>query len=737
MNLKQKAFLLTICLMTLIASQNVFAQLTSEDLVISLEGASNRIFVNTSPIISVNITNSEDSSKSFNLDYTVTNREGNATEEKSVSFDIPAKTTVAEQINPISDFGSYAIEAKLSCDGTTVTKKQYYAVVPEITKKNDFMGLCTHFNAGTRENAYEAFPQLDKSGAGWIREDLLWSDCEIVAGQYQIPDRFMEMVNYANSHGIKVLAILNSGNSLYDNGKLPTSEDGLKAYGEFCKNIANQLKDKVDAFEIWNEPELFNSESTGGQYAMLLKAAYEGIKHDDGNPDAIVVGGALTAMTASYGAEEYLKNMLSAGAHNYMDAFSFHPYVHARYYPDEYSLKSIFDNINTVEKWLDQAGATKLPIWLTEVGYYDDGGTIYRTEADQAVALARMGSYLKHNSRIERMFIYNYKEKGTDVTEPEHKFGIVSYYYYPKPAYSSLAFMNKMLVDAQPTGSEKTTYGTAYSFTNEYEEDIFSIWTPRGYINEAGDATYKATLKITQGDVTASEMSAVDNTFTIKIPNNKEVMLYDMYGNTIAEKIISGTYTITYEPVYAVIRPKSGIVTDNNGNVKVYGYTKPNSFVTMVAKDGKSEFGSYAYISQTISDSEGRYSLLYMLEPENVYAISVYDGLLTKERLNISGYDVNCRIYDKAGNELTDPSAVFAANEIKIKVTFDNTKDAPTLYAAAYKSDEEIVTVSKTDEVISENVMEIDVKGISNAEKLKIMLWNDALKPLCPNIEIE
>lgn len=735
MKLKLKAFLLSACLTALFTMQSVSARLISDDFVLDL-GAPNGVFVNTAPIISLNITNSESTGKNFTLEYTVTNRDGNFAEDKTVSFSVPARTATVKQIKPTSDYGSYIFEAKLSSDGMSVTKKQYYAVIPEISKKNDFLGLCTHFITGTRENAYEAFPQLDKSGAGWIREDLLWRECEYAAGKYKIPDRFAEAADYAESHGIKVLAILNAGNKLYDDGSFPTSKEGLKAYGEFCKYAANQLKDKVDAFEIWNEPDLGNykeNRPTPAQYTRLLKTAYEAIKSV--NPDATVAGGALTAMKAIYGAEDFLKGMLSAGAHNYMDVFSFHPYVHGRYYPDEYSGKSVFDNIETVEYWLNQAGATNMPIWLTEVGYYDDGGTQYRTEDDQAAALARMGAYFRHNSRIERIFVYNYKEKGTDVTEPEHKFGIVSYYYYPKPAYASLAFVNKLLAGAEPTEYKRTDYGAAYGLTNQYGEDIFSVWAARGRINSAGDASKTVTLKVVRGNTASAELTAKDDVFTVKIPTEKEIVIYDMYGNVVEDNI--GTYTVTHEPMYAVARPKAGIAADNTGNVIITGYAAPNSFVTMTARDGKSAFGKCAYIQQTVSDSEGRYRFEYALKSGDVYVISVYDGILTEERLNLGGYDVNCSMFDKAGNELSDINSLFRADDIRIKVRFDGTAGIPDVYAAAYNADGKIITVSAPTEKISDNEIEFDVNGISNASKFKIMLWKDGLKPLCQNIDVE
>jgi polysaccharide biosynthesis protein PslG len=98
---------------------------------------------------------------------------------------------------------------------------------------------------------------------------------------------------------------------------------------EFAELAARRYPEAV--FEFWNEPnliEFWGTPANATRYTELLRAAYRGVKN--GSPDTPVLGGALSNNShdgsGNLGLETFLRRMYQAGAGNYMDGISFHPY---------------------------------------------------------------------------------------------------------------------------------------------------------------------------------------------------------------------------------------------------------------------------------------------------------------------------------------------------------------------------------------------------------------------------
>src|SRR5665213_852527 len=75
------------------------------------------------------------------------------------------------------------------------------------------MGVCTHFAQGW--DYEKIMPLIEKSGLGWIRDDLGWEPIESQKGVYHIPERTLAWIKAAHAHHLRVLAILNGSNKLY------------------------------------------------------------------------------------------------------------------------------------------------------------------------------------------------------------------------------------------------------------------------------------------------------------------------------------------------------------------------------------------------------------------------------------------------------------------------------------------------------------------------------------------
>ena len=117
----------------------------------------------------------------------------------------------------------------------------------------------------------------------WVRIDIGWSSLqESARGQFspwyvKLVDKCVSM---ANARGIKVLGMLfrtpgwaNGGQDVY----VPPTD--VSDYAWIANWAAARYRGKVQAWEIWNEPDPAQEFWQGsGQYVQLLKAAYPAIK---------------------------------------------------------------------------------------------------------------------------------------------------------------------------------------------------------------------------------------------------------------------------------------------------------------------------------------------------------------------------------------------------------------------------------------------------------------------------
>src|SRR5204863_5982304 len=110
------------------------------------------------------------------------------------------------------------------------------------------------------------------------------------------------------------------------------------AWQPFLKTIGPQLKGKVQAYELFNEPNLkweWNTNIAGGDgmpsprgYARILQLGYQAIKEVD--PDALVISGGLSSAGGggpeAIGDLDFIRRLHDAGARRYFDGLRSHPY---------------------------------------------------------------------------------------------------------------------------------------------------------------------------------------------------------------------------------------------------------------------------------------------------------------------------------------------------------------------------------------------------------------------------
>lgn len=717
-----------------------------------VNGDKGNICYGEAPQFNITVLNPQNTSITAVLSYTVSDDLGISVCSDSILLTVNAQTELVKRLKiDCCDYGVYTLSYVLTSESfSTITGCIDYSVVFANESLSSETGVATHFAFQNREQPADSIGQITNAGFGWIRDELYWRDCETSKGSYSIPGYAEEYVEYASQNNLNVIMILNAPNQLYDNGGFPSSDEAIAAFAGFCGYAAEALKGKVETFEIWNEPNLkgFTGDVPigGSEYTALLKAAYASIKA--ANPSATVLGGSLTAM--KYGSEvpdcmdacDFLQEMLDAGAGDYMDAFSFHPYTYKNYHADETDI-TFTDNLEIAESILDAAGADDMQIWLTEYGKQRSEGRSRRYQANDTV---RSTIQSRADSRVARIIIYNYKAKGIDdVNEAEYSFGIVDYNQKGKPQFAALSFENAFLEgstysDCYVQSTIASRIYSIYHFTAQNtNEDKYVLW------DNARNADTDGTIVFSAGD--EFDITVGKSIFGITLSDSDKAVIYDIYGNeinTFEKSDLSSDYSldITDEPIYVEIRHYSFEILSDGDTIRVNGVTDGNRDVTLLALTDISSFSQIAYVQQASSDENGKFSFEFKLPERSCYKILVYDSRgIRSEEYKSSGFDIKYRFY-QMGAELTDYSQISKASPLTVTldVTADTETDDLIMLGVVYNG-RGLETLDSNSIVWSDLThgsasIDIPLDEDVDVERLKLMLWSSGLKPVCSALEI-
>jgi LysM repeat protein len=228
-------------------------------------------------------------------------------------------------------------------------------------------------------------------GMRWVKQTINWRDFEPVKGDIDFAT-LDEIVEGLNSAGIRILLTITAApawarSSNVENGP----PDRFSDYADFVSALAGRYAGKVQAYEVWNEPNLrreWNSAAHpigAASYYGLLQAAYAAIKAAD--PSALVISAGLAPTGFNDGVNAiddrlYLRNLYSLGLGEVSDAIGAHPLGWANP-PDAVccvapvGVETHFENpsfyfLNTLNDYrqiMVEANDGSTPIWVTKFGW--------------------------------------------------------------------------------------------------------------------------------------------------------------------------------------------------------------------------------------------------------------------------------------------------------------------------------------------------------------------------------
>jgi hypothetical protein len=220
----------------------------------------------------------------------------------------------------------------------------------------DYFGVHPSSGDGPTERLYEF---LDRMGVVWLRSTFDWSSVERTMGVWDF-SAYDEYVEKSAAAGKKILAVL-----AYDvpwihadnKSRRSINPEQLPHYLRYVEEMVRHYRGKVQAYEIWNEPNWLFWKGSKKDFYELTRAAAEKIRETD--PEAIIVAGSFNRVP-----KNFIRGIFRAGAMKNVDAVSFHPY--------DISPRGSLRLYDQFKKTLAGEGYTG-DIWVTEAGYPTGG----------------------------------------------------------------------------------------------------------------------------------------------------------------------------------------------------------------------------------------------------------------------------------------------------------------------------------------------------------------------------
>jgi hypothetical protein len=283
------------------------------------------------------------------------------------------------------------------------------------------------------------------AGVKWVRIDMGWASLQGARDTYSqwYVDMVDRTVDAARARGIRVLGTLWMTPSWANGGAGAIAPPTNAAdYATALGWAAKHWQGRVDAWEVWNEPNLSSFwGGTTAQYVQLLKAAYPAVKAND--PGALVVLGGPSENDTSWLASAY-----AAGMRGSFDVLSTHPYMGMAdappEQPDDGSIWTI-SHVAAVHNMMVANGDGSKPIWFTEFGWSSHDNWAGVENWNRGVTAQQQGDYFVRAVKyiaanypyVTNVFWYEERNNASGNVQLDN-YGLLNRDLTPKPAYTAI-----------------------------------------------------------------------------------------------------------------------------------------------------------------------------------------------------------------------------------------------------------------------------------------------------------
>lgn len=285
----------------------------------------------------------------------------------------------------------------------------------------------------TRDQIDDALTKAKAANVTSVRMDFSWSVVEWAEGTYDWSSTD-SMVQAVAEHGMTALAMVYdtptwlSGSS--NPHTVPADAAQIQQFATFAAAAAQRYGGVIPEWEVWNEQNIprFWSVPDAAAYTALLKATYTAIKAVA--PEATVIAGGLSPDPSGISSLEFVEGIYAAGGKGYFDALNYHLYG----FPN---LPTI-DPVAAIREVMVANGDAEKKIWITEAGAPTGTGTYAVSEQFQADTIQAILELAAAHNYVGPVYLYTITDTGTDLSDPEANFGLITQDGRLKPAYQVL-----------------------------------------------------------------------------------------------------------------------------------------------------------------------------------------------------------------------------------------------------------------------------------------------------------
>ncbi|MFQ6096309.1 MAG: hypothetical protein ACE5O2_01185 [Armatimonadota bacterium] len=295
----------------------------------------------------------------------------------------------------------------------------------------------------------EQWPVIAKmlrlAGIPWVRERLSWGQVEPERGEFAW-GRYDTVATAFAREGIHVYQIFHDSPGWSHEGRRGTRcPDDMRDVYRFARAAGEHFKGRIQAWEVWNEPDIGFWPDLSDRFSGVQKAAYLGF-HDSGARTPVLLASLCR------GPSRFADALFESGIADYFDIFNYHEYADpTQAYP------------RIAERYLDvieRFGCGDRPVWVTEAGIRlrEHEGSLTREDQRRQAEFVPKSFAMSLASGADRHFFFvlpHYLERGI-------QFGALRPDCTPYPAYVAIAAAVNILGEARylgeyPTGDDRVT----------------------------------------------------------------------------------------------------------------------------------------------------------------------------------------------------------------------------------------------------------------------------------------
>ena len=577
-------------------------------------------------------------------------------------------------------YGLYA-EVKMSDGTVTEQMPTKFAIIKTDPDgiKNDEVYFAAHLDRYTIDTVPEGVDVLAMSNVAGMRENIY-------------DNMIIKVVPNLLKNGLKYLPIYaglpadakidpNAANSW---SEMPYTEKGFEGWRRNVISWTTKLKDVVDRYEIWNEPNItsFNKyldKCQGDMYTELCRIAREEIDRID--PGSILGGPSITGIsvrsTSATAGKPYFDDCMQEGMWKYVDACVLHPYTHI-----SAEDANMIEDMKYYQNEFAKVGKADAEIWNTETGY---------TTVDKFIGSEKVkGMYNSRAALLYKIYnvsdltvFYNFEKKGTVLTDREDQFGHVSpgyedcmewgTLYFPRESYLMIGGLNYLIAQSTADRIIETKGENINAFL--YDSQKFNSKIAALYCADDNERTAAFKIDAEKLDVYDSkgnktELYGENGIFTFNLSADPIYIMGDIDDIKEAESGVIETGSTDIEAAYGdTFGIEVSKNTDKDLKIEVDVPNKAEVVKIGDFKDG----GAEVKINNKAEIGESYSITLYAKDGEKTVFKTTYNIMSSVPVTTVMGVSMNGTNYN-SWNGTLDITNISSSKTLKGHIEFKNSE---------------------------------------------------------------